>query len=231
LPYPDNKIKQMICNLPESRFMDSNGARTIPNLEWSDLVKYYCFPFASIKIKGYVDRPSSFCEPETRVLIGILDNIQPKRVLEIGVSEGSLAAILLGRFASIRQYFGVDVPDTHSEHEATLASGASDFSPKPIGYYAFRDARFSLILSAGGTESLDADSIPRNIDVCIVDADHRYNGVKRDTELARSACRSPGIIVWHDYDQQHAGVKTYLDEIAAAGRKIISSGPLAWEFV
>ena len=57
-------------------------------------------------------------------------------------------------------------------------------------------------------------------DLIFIDADHSYEGVRRDTELALPLVAPTGYVVWHDYanwgyfDGKN-GVPEYLGELAA----------------
>jgi hypothetical protein len=65
-------------------------------------------------------------------------------------------------------------------------------------------------------DSLDFDPSPyrQKIDLCLIDASHEYEHVKRDTENALVMTRPGGAIFWHDYSRWWPGVQRCLDELS-----------------
>jgi predicted O-methyltransferase YrrM len=59
----------------------------------------------------------------------------------------------------------------------------------------------------------------RQIDLLFIDGDHVYEAVRADFEAWRSLVRPGGLILFHDYDAGHPGVRRLVDEVLA--------GPLA----
>jgi hypothetical protein len=74
----------------------------------------------------------------------------------------------------------------------------------------------------GGTANVQPDQFGGPCDMVYVDADHSYDGVKRDTALAReSLSAAGGCIIWHDYHRDLPGVVRYLDELVLQNRPLV----------
>jgi len=150
-------------------------------------------------------------------------------VLEIGVYDGMLAKCLLSTISSIQQYVGVDMP---SDVIAFEKLGDAPTTMESRGKLALDDSRFILMLPVAGTAALCPETLPRNVDLCIVDADHRYESIKRDTGLATACVRPGGLIIWHDFDKEHKGVFQFLSEYGethSITATVDSYASLAWE--
>jgi hypothetical protein len=108
--------------------------------------------------------------------------VKPRRLLEIGSFRGYTALYLaqnVGAEASI-----VTV-DRYSEHgEAYRETPEAGRIERRIGEIA---------------PALFAEDAPASYDLIFIDADHTYEGVRRDTELSLPLVSPGGYIVWHDY--------------------------------
>jgi len=164
---------------------------------------------------------------DVSVIIGLAETRQPVRVLEIGVYDGMLSKCLLSTISSIQQYIGIDMP---SDVAAFEKSEDASTTIEGRGNLALDDSRFILMLPVAGMAVLCPETLPRNVDLCIIDADHRYESVKRDTGLAAACVRPGGLIIWHDFDREHEGVFQFLSEYGEA-HPIMSMGTLAWREV
>lgn len=148
-------------------------------------------------------------------IIGLLQTIVAKDVIEIGVNEGYTAACVLENVSSIGRYRGVDVmpgyvpiwPHQRKQNEITSYPA----------HAAMHDARFTLILRDRGSFDLTPDEIGK-CDAIIIDGDHSRQGVLNDTALARSCVRCNGMIIWHDCCAEWENeVRPVLEEMLANG--------------
>ena len=62
------------------------------------------------------------------------------------------------------------------------------------------------------------------IRLLFIDAMHSYEGVRADFESWSPFVLPGGGIVFHDYDDQHPGVKQYVDELVASGQVLPMEG-------
>lgn len=109
-------------------------------------------------------------------------------IVELGTFRGSTARELALAFPD-RKIFCVDnIDPAYGLTKEEVCAEAKDFS------------NVELIL----TDSKNF-TIPDTTAAIIIDADHTWDGVRGDTEKAISYMRgrSPGVIIWHDYDQEH----------------------------
>jgi len=123
---------------------------------------------------------------DTRVVTALSKYFGARTVLEIGVNIGSTANVVLRGNAGIREYYGLDIPGTWFLSKGESAGCMVD------------DPRFRLMLIEGGSAAVNSSELPV-MDMVFVDADHSYEGVRRDTALARSVVRPGSIIAWHDF--------------------------------
>src|SRR5262249_30840444 len=75
----------------------------------------------------------------------------------------------------------------------------------------------------GRSETFDFGPYRGSIDLVLIDADHRYEAVRRDTATALELLRPGGVIVWDDYrwepcHSECAGVTRWLNEFPRTHR-------------
>ena len=141
---------------------------------------------------------------DMEVLIALCSFIKPKVMVEIGIFEGKTSSVILGKSPWIEKYIGVDVkqdqlPKEYFEEyrEIKDAMGKQVKLVDP-GFLARGDARFNLVL-LDDVNGLRSEMLCP-ADMIFIDGNHSYEGVKRDTAIARSSLRNgKGILLWHDY--------------------------------
>ena len=122
--------------------------------------------------------------------------LQPKRILEIGTDEGG-TLFLWSRIAP---------PDAHLvaldiRPLGLLGQWSSwAFARRGLGY---GDQRITLAMPLDSHSSATVDRIRglfdgEEVDFLFIDADHSYEGVKRDFELYAPLVRSGGLVAFHD---------------------------------
>jgi predicted O-methyltransferase YrrM len=146
---------------------------------------------------------------DLRVLVTLCRYFNSKNVLELGVRYGHTANYLLNNCPGIAKYVGVDVPYTFKTTKAEQQAEV----PMQVGIIASGDHRFNALSLPGGTVDLIDSSIieKHHFDFIFIDADHSYEGVRRDTVIALNLVKTNGIIVWHDYGNEK-DVTSFLDE-------------------
>ena len=157
---------------------------------------------------------------DRQILCSLSRAFRPHAVLEIGVNEGRTAEMLLRTSPWICSYVGIDVPPDFSPVIPTQRSEVPVFGA--VGHFAAHDPRFHCQILAEGTGGCNACAIGGPFNFIFIDADHSYEGVKRDTELATNVlCASGGIIAWHDYHHGLPGVVRYINELNNVNNRII----------
>jgi len=126
---------------------------------------------------------------EIKNLLLILDKVKPKVVLEIGTARGG--TLLL--FSNI------------AEEEATLISvDLYQTIEKRILFRYIKKVKQKIYLIQGDSHSIETlrkiKAILRDnkVDFIFIDADHSYEGVKKDFEMYSPLVRKGGIIAFHD---------------------------------
>lgn len=156
---------------------------------------------------------------DRQIICALSRAFRPRRFLEIGVNEGRTAELVLRTSPWICHYIGVDVLPNHIPALEQQKSEIPQF-----GFCArfVQDARFELMEIPGGTANLFSSDLHSPVDMVYIDADHSYEGVHRDTDLARDILPAAGgVIIWHDYHRGLPGVVRYLDESVMLGRRIV----------
>jgi hypothetical protein len=147
---------------------------------------------------------------DLRVIVSLCKAHRSEVFLELGVRYGHTAKFILDQCPKIMKYIGVDVPvDFVPENKIQKLE-----IPMQVGIMAFGDKRFHPVTLNNGTQDIEDKTIIFEylFDFIFIDADHSFNGVKRDTEIAKNLIRENGVIVWHDYGNE-SGVTSYLDSI------------------
>src|SRR5260370_24580610 len=128
---------------------------------------------------------------------------KPKRLLEIGSFRGYTALYLAQNVDADAEIVTVDRYSDHGEAYRQTPEAAR--IERRIGEMA---------------PALFAKDAPESYDLIFIDADHTYEGVRRDTELALPLVSRNGFIAWHDYANWgyfngYNGVPEYLKELSA----------------
>jgi hypothetical protein len=147
---------------------------------------------------------------------------------ELGVFAGEFAEALLAR--NPKQLFLVDAWQGDSEHD-TLFSGDQDgnngISLPAFYLYASVMNKFGTKPNVQILKGWTYECIPKlkdhSLDYVYIDADHTYEGMKRDLELIWPKVKPYGLIMGHDYEMNFEkakhpwsfGVKQAVDEFCA----------------
>jgi hypothetical protein len=141
---------------------------------------------------------------EVQALAGFLKKITGDYI-EIGVNQGGTARWICKNNPD-RWIYGVDMIDRSTMAESQAVEQPNeDTVAKFCKYYP----NFTLTL-----ENSWEVKIPEGVTMAFIDADHRYEGVKNDTENVLKQMDS-GFVFWHDYNNDlhpdYLGVNAYID--------------------
>jgi predicted O-methyltransferase YrrM len=155
------------------------------------------------------------------ILSALVKRVQPQVILEVGTFKGSTTWLLLENAPSDAVIYTIDLPDDEipvTVSDIRLASiKARPFLPT--------SGRVRQILANtmkwDGTLDPRAASQPK-VQFAFIDADHRYEGVRSDTEKVLPLLDESACVCWHDvivsgFDY---GVGRYLTELVREGWKI-----------
>lgn len=126
----------------------------------------------------------------------------PKKILEVGSFRGYTALYIAQHVAADARIVTVDRDPNHGE--AYRNTHYVDRIDRRIGQTS---------------QALFQQDEPESYDFIFLDADHRYAGVKHDTELLLPLLSPSGYFLWHDYanwgyfDGKN-GVPEYLNELS-----------------
>lgn len=152
---------------------------------------------------------------EHEKFVELVKSMNPEIMVEIGVHEGRTAVVMLREVKTLKQYIGVDVPQTYNPG---LSLQKKEIPAQP-GVQAKGDSRFQVWVKENGSQDLDPQDFPQ-VDIVFIDGDHSYRMVKGDSLLARSVVKKGGMIIWHDYGNPRAQVTKALDEDRLHGHNI-----------
>jgi predicted O-methyltransferase YrrM len=150
---------------------------------------------------------------EMDVIAALVRKVNAHTMVEIGCRDGRTARVLLDNVSSIERYVGIDVP---MDYRPGLAEQCSEMVERP-GLFALDDPRFDLWIRPHGSLDLSVDDLPA-CDAIFIDGDHSRRVVAHDSAIAWGVIRNGGVIIWHDYLNDHINdVREVLDHLNAAG--------------
>lgn len=129
-----------------------------------------------------------------------------------------------GRVYAVDTYRGTTL-DAKSQAAWTASVAKMGGSSLPL---------FRMHIAAFGLEALvvpiEADSVGAaarwqgpGIDLLYIDGDHIYEAVRSDFEAWWPRVKPDGVVIFHDYDDRHPGVKRLVDEMRAGPLKGLST--------
>jgi predicted O-methyltransferase YrrM len=185
-----------------------------PNLARRALTIYRCWRgLSEAKKATEVSRLVDFAFSQTIAPIQIRSELmelgrviaaaKPVRALEIGTARGGTLFVLCRLAASSATVISLDLP--HGAY-------GGGYSPLRIPLYKrFTSPGQSLHLIRANSHDVDTLQRVRTIlgseplDYLFIDADHTYEGVKRDFQMYSPLVRKGGTVAFHDIGQGQAG--------------------------
>jgi len=148
-------------------------------------------------------------------LVAILLHCKPKLVFEIGTYKGATSDLLLQllpdcqvvSIAYVRPFLSFLGKNYNN----------SELSRKEVGSCVGTERRGRFHQLYGDSHKLAPDTLREKFglfDLVYIDGDHCRDGVRQDTELAKSILTDYGIIVWHDANpkDKYMDVRFYLEQ-------------------
>jgi hypothetical protein len=153
-------------------------------------------------------------------------------VVEVGVALGDFSKSILqhrqpARFIAIDRFDLHELTTLWGRPTKELFSGGTHLD--------FYRARFAEQIAAGTFEVIQGDSAPsiaalpdESVDVFYVDADHLYDGVRKDLAALRTKVKPDGWIIMNDYLAEDTFGREPLGVIQATNEFMVEHG---WEMV
>lgn len=172
--------------------------------------------FAMHAGKGFL-RPMQNAQ-EIRRLIARVQELEPKTVLEIGTARGGTLFLFCQSAAKDAEIVSLDLP------RGKNGGGYPRWKEPIYRLFAKSGQKLTLLRSdshlAESRARVERATAGRKFDLIMIDADHGYEGVKRDFELYSPLVSERGIIVLHDvlpnpFDPE-IDVHRFWEEISAA---------------
>jgi len=157
-------------------------------------------------------RPMQIRE-EIKELLSILDSNKPKNVLEIGTACGGTLFLFCRVASSDATIISIDLPELSGGFPMYKIPLYKSFVKKGQRLYMIRaDSHYPKTL-----EAVKKVLGNRKLDFLFIDADHTYEGVKKDFEMYAPLVREGGIIAFHDIMlgpyESGGGVRKFWSEI------------------
>lgn len=158
-------------------------------------INWYCQPPSKVK------EPWRDCGFYCRELAHVSRIIQPKTIVEFGTSLG-IGTCLLHWLNPEAKLITVDI------NTETFMPGDIRV---PIGYLAKQQNIPCEYITSPSSKY----KMSNKVDLCFIDGDHSYAGVKEDSTRAwlNRSSNQHWAIVWHDYNDRHPGVVKAVNEL------------------
>jgi predicted O-methyltransferase YrrM len=170
---------------------------------------------------SHIDRLNHWLLPLKELLtIGaICQAMQPNNILEIGTYTGSTTLLMAMNTPGGCRILTIDIPPSEQKtHHHGLGTGLPEFEVGAA--FAAHSAARKITQLYGDSCTFDFSLYSGSMDMVLVDADHTYQAVKKDSATAFDLLRAGGVIIWDDYawDPQFPeceAVTRHLHEISA----------------
>jgi predicted O-methyltransferase YrrM len=186
--------------------------RSTRNLALSDLVeRIFRFNCLGVRLS-----PLQYRE-ELLGLLEIVNQRQPRAVIEIGTYAGGTLSLLTRCAAADATVISIDLP------AGEFGGGYATSRSRLYRSFATNDQRVELIRADSHSEETRDRVVQllgvRPVDVLFIDGDHTIEGVRRDLELYGPLLAEDGVVAFHDIvPGPHAsvgGVPTFWAELRA----------------
>ena len=142
-------------------------------------------------------------------------HFKPKRIFEIGTYLGVTSDFFLRLLPDCEVVSIAFARDFLSSLRKSYNN--SNLSKREIGSYVGSERRSRFHQIYGDSHKLTADALRGKFgifDMVFIDGDHCADGVRQDTELARSLIAGNGLICWHDANpkDKYRDIQVYLEE-------------------
>lgn len=162
---------------------------------------------------------------EQLVLAGLVRLLQPCRLLEIGMARGLGTYVLAANSAAYARVVAVDLPQETWNGYTRQCLHQDTTIGRIVLNSCYVDKVFAHLEDS---TKIDPDEFRKAygpFDFVLIDGNHAYEAVVRDTELAHRVVSPDGLILWHDLysflaPSPERGVFKHLLELVEQGRPV-----------
>ncbi|MBO6570723.1 MAG: class I SAM-dependent methyltransferase [Alphaproteobacteria bacterium] len=159
---------------------------------------------AEVRVLRSYDRKRdlSLDAQEVLALMAIASFIQPKKIIEIGTSDGNTTVNLLANAADEAVITTFDLPvDWSGDFEIYVPEMMRNVTDRSAVGRQYRSSVYAdrVIQVLGDSAQVDFDQLDGPFDLAFIDGCHFYDYVKKDTENVLGRMSPGGVVVWHDY--------------------------------
>jgi predicted O-methyltransferase YrrM len=169
------------------------------------------------ELEGFYRQLDCFCTPwiDTCVLLHLVRFHRPARFLEIGTHRGFTTRTLAARFPEM-SIVTVDPGDSVPAGERP-PNQVGEFLPhEQVGELVTGLANVRVIKKRFRDVAWDGE----RFEMIFIDGDHTLAEVLADSHLALRLVTSPGVVVWHDYNN--------VPDVNLALEQLHLSGDVVW---
>ena len=167
----------------------------------------------------HLDNPRLFANRED--LISAMTSVEGGVIAEVGVAHGLFSEYLLNELRP-RKFVAFDIFNMHEwDTYCNVPTNILFNNMTHLDYYRrkFAERGSQVVIEVGGSNLSLAKYPDKSFDLIYIDADHSYEGVKQDANLAKEKIVDNGVIVFNDYvgfnffEGEHYGVIRAVNEL------------------
>jgi hypothetical protein len=177
--------------------------------------------YPSLEAKHF-DNPRLFADREA--LISSLQSVKGGVIAEVGVARGDFSEYLLNELLPTK-FVAIDIFTLHEQ--PLVGSGPSSEYFDNMTHFDFYKHRFgdrgAQVAIEIGRSDVCLNKYPdKSFDLIYIDADHHYEAVKQDGNVANAKLANNGIIVFNDYTMFDPLVGVYYGVVQAVNELIVN---------
>jgi hypothetical protein len=161
------------------------------------------------------------------LMMQLVTMLRPKRIFEIGTSQGRTTALMAMNTPEDTQIFTLDLDPSKPLPGQVTDMHLIELAKKEL-WIAFRGTNWSSRITQllGDSGSFDFSPYYNSMDLVTIDGSHSYSFVKSDSLNAFRMIRAGGVIQWHDFESMRSeyGVSQFVDELRGAGLAVYRLG-------
>jgi Methyltransferase domain len=177
-----------------------------------------------VKVEStYSYHPGSLPWCDILALLAVLVDRAPRTVLEIGTFNGHTTRLLALNMPSATIHT-VDLPEDYDVASEGSSMPKDDFhliKARKVGSEHRSDPSIINVVQHFGDTATWDFGLAEGATFYYIDGAHTHEYARNDTEKALAAARGrDATLLWHDVDQDHSGVLTWLDEMLSQGHPV-----------